>query len=294
MSILTFTRRQGVAGASETIQVTTLSDTGKYVPLLSKYDGTEALSCVLWPGDDQAVTTTLPATWDATSAPLGQVDVAFPLDAMTSLEVTWYDGMLRLADGSADLAAFRLEVTPGPGTATAGKVYHAYKDLLDELPYVGKLKDQLNDQSGFREVAADSRRWVDAAILRAVPSLEYGLTSMPIQADWSRASIAYDPYGSLGLGDDPIIAAALDADQLVLTTSTGRRIVKAAVYKTLSVILRRAVGTNATNDLTALSTDYEKLAEKTLATCVAHIDVNADGIPEYVFSLAPRAKLRRA
>lgn len=293
--MLTFTKRQGVSGGSEVVQIQTASANGGYTPLVNKYTGTEALSCVLWPGDDQVMTTTLSATWS--DAPNGKVSIAFPLATMTTLDVTWYDAMLKLADGSADLAAFRLEVTAGPGTAVAGKVYHTYKDLTDELPFVRKLADHLNDQSGFREIAAESRQWVDAAILRATPPIYYGLNVMQSYGEGSPGSLTYagwyDPYGSLGLSDDPIIAAALDADQLVLTTSTGRRFVKASVYKTLSVILRHAVGMQTTNDLMAMSKDYADMAERTLRSCVAHIDTNGDGYPEYVITLN-RTRLRRA
>lgn len=292
--MLEFTKRQGVGGGSESIQLTTESANGGYVNLTDKYTGDEALSCVLWPGDDRAATATLPANWD--DGPAGQVRITFTKDVMTTLEATWYSGLLTLADGSEALAEFRVVVEAGPGTATAPKVYHSYKDLLDEAPWAAKLASQLNDQSGFSEVAAESRRWVDAAILKAVPSLTWGQYSTPGYgtSSYGYGSAYYDPYGSLGLGDDPTIAAALDADQLTLTTATGRRFVQAAVYKTLSVILRRAVGVTPNNDLLTLSDKYEGMADKKLATCVAEIDVNADGIPEYVFSLAPRAKLRRA
>lgn len=289
--MLTFTKRQGIADA-EALQLVTTTDAGGYTNLINKYTGSEALLCELWPGDDRAVTTTLPATW--VSGPLGQVRITFRQATMATLEATWYSGLLTLADASEALAEFRVEVEAGPGTATAPKVYHSYKDLLDEAPWASKLASQLKDESGFAEVAAESRRWVDAAILKAVPSIYWGLNAIPGFGASSFGSALYDPYGSLGLGDDPVIAAALDADQLILTTATGRRFVQAAVYKTLSVILRRAISPAASNDLLTLSDKYENMAEKKLASCVAAIDVNGDGIPEYTFSLAPRAKLRRA
>jgi hypothetical protein len=289
--MLEFKKIQGV-GDVEPITIRTPTSNGGFADLTDKYTGDEELLCVLWPGDDQAVTATLPATWD--SGPLGQVRITFPQATMATLEATWYYGLLTLADSSEALAEFRVEVEAGPGAAAALKVYHSYKDLLDEAPWAAKLADQLKDQSGFAEVRAESRRWVDAAILRAVPTLDWGPTSYRTYAASFYGSLPYDPYGSLGLADDPTIAAALDADQLILTTSTGRRFVQAAVYKTLSVITRRAVGMTANNDLLALSEKYEVMADKKLATCVAEIDVNADGIPEHVFSLASRARLRRA
>lgn len=291
--MLTITKRQGVSGGTEVVQVQTESDDGGFVPQINVYDGSETLACVLWPGDDQAVTATLPATWDETSAPLGKATIAFPLDVMTALEPSWYDAMLSIADGSADLAAFRLVVEPGPGTAAAGKVYHSYKDLTDEMPSVGKYADYLNDQSGFREVAAESRRWIDAEILQRAPVGCQGLYGPFGCQSWDGGYAYYDPYGARDQAEDPILAAALDADKLVLTTATGRRFVQAAVYKTLSVILRRAVGMNATNDLFTLSKRYEDMAKKTLASCIANIDVDGDGFAEYVVSLG-RNKVRRA
>lgn len=290
--MIEFRKRLGVAGASEAVQLKTESANGGFVDLTNKYDGTEAITCTIWPGDDREVTTTLPVTWD--SGPLGQIRIAFPQATMATLEATWYSGLVTLADLTAELAEFRVVAEAGPGSATAPKVYHSYKDLLDEAPWAAKLADRLKDQSGFAEVAAESRRWVDAAILKAVPTLYWGLTGTPwARSGYLRAGL-YDPYGSLGLGDDPTIAAALDADQLILTTATGRRFVQAAVYKTLSVICRRAVGMTADNDLLTLSKEYQDMADKKLASCVAEIDTNGDGTPEFVFSLAPKARVRRA
>lgn len=300
--MLTYTKRQGVSGGVETVQVQADSASGGYAPLVGRFDGSEDLLCLLWPGDDQAVTATLPATWN--DAQNGRVDVTFSLDVMTALDVTWYDAMLKLADGSLDLAAFRLVVTPGPGAATADKAYHTYKDLVDEMPLVAKLADQLNDQSGFREAAAESRRWIDAAILERAPNyctgdwIYGGLWGYGggVGRSWVDGPIGWRGdwmYGSHDQAENTTIAAALDADALMITTATGRRFVRASVFKTLAAILRRAVGSQSTNDLLTLSDKYDSMAERMLSSCVAQIDVNGDGTPEYVIALGG-GRMRRA
>ena len=115
----------------------------------------------------------------------------------------------------------------------------------------------------------------DAAILRSVPVGCCG---------W---------HESFGQGEDPTIAAALNAGQLIITTATGRRFVDAGVYYALSRILRRSVGYKTANDLVAMAAEYERDAKATLASCTAEIDVNGDGYPEYVFPLGI-ARVRRA
>jgi hypothetical protein len=285
--MLTFSKRQGMADA-EVLQLMTATDSGGYAKLTDKYDGSEELLCVLWPGDDRSITTTLPASWD--DGPLGKVRIEFPADVTTTLEPTWYGGLLSLASDSTLLAEFRVVVEAAPGSAAPPKVYHRYQDLVDELPWVGKLADQLNDQGGFVEVAAAARRWIDAAILRSVPvrgaygSPWYGFSS------WDDSYNGV--YGSLGQAEDPDVAAALDADQLDVTTATGRRFVEASIYWTLAKVLKRAVGMQANNDLLKLSDEYKDAADKKLATCVAVIDTNGDGVPEYVLPLNRRRMIR--
>jgi hypothetical protein len=292
--MLEFRRRKGVAGATETVQLQTLSASGGFTPALNVYDGSESLECDLWPGDDRSVVGSLPMTWN--DAPNALVDIAFPLDVMTALDVTWYSGMGKLADGSADLIEFRLEVTPGPGSASAPAAYHTYKDLTDELPWIGKLADLLQDQSGFAEVAALARKWIDAAILRVVPDQDWSRLACGWgrgYGTWGAGSGYYGYYGSTGQAQDPIIAAALDANQLMLTTATGHRFVEASVYYTLGRILKRAAGMQQTQDLIGMGDDYMKQAEKKLMSCKAEIDTNGDGVAEYVFPLN-RTIVRRA
>lgn len=283
--MLTFTKRQGSAGV-EVVQVVTEDGKGGYTPLVDKYVGDEDLVCILWPGDDRSTTTTLAATWD--DGPAGKVRVAFPADATAALDATWYSGLLSLASDSTALADFRLVVEAGPGTAAAPKTYHAYRDLLDELPWIATLADQMKDQSGFVEVAADARRWIDAAILRSVP--DGGFLGLPWRGSWVGAYTGV--YGALDQADDPTIAAALDADQLMLGTATGRRFVRASVYYTIAKVLRRAVGVKGDNDLLTLSKQYAADAERELYGSTAQIDVDGDGAPDYVFPLN-RARLRR-
>lgn len=269
--MLTFRKRYGVGGGSETIQLRAADENGGFADLTGEFDGSEPLTALVWPGDDRAQTATLPAEWD--DGPAGRVRVDFPLETMTALAVGWYDGMLKLADGSLDLAAFRVEVLPGPGTGGAPKAYHTYQDLTDELPWVGKLADYLQDQSGFAEVAAESRRWIDGCVLAAVPSR--GSVPNPRQFD----------LGGSGLAHSVEIAELLDADGLDVTSPAGRRIVRAAVHRSLATILGRSVGMPGRTDLIDLADRHARKADNALMSAVAEIRAEPDGPVLYAIPL---------
>ena len=293
----TIVQRQGVGGSPVSLQVQRRAAKGGFEPAANLFDGSEPIQCVLWAGDDRAQATTLPCSWlDAAS---GTVKVQFPAATMAGLDVGWYQALVERTDLSQSLVAFRVQVEPGPGTSGKPSSYHTYADLTAELPWVGKLADYLQDQSGFAEVAGEARQWIDAAILRSVPARDWrrfgpglglGFGAGGRCSSWGSGSGGDQP---VGLSEDPDVAAALAAGQLMTATATGRRFVRASVYYTLSKILRRSIGYKAANDLIEMAAQYRRDADALLASCVAEIDVNADGVPEYVFPLN-RVQVRRA
>lgn len=265
----------GVAGSTETIVIQTRSTGGGNTPYTNVFTD-EPLVCEIWPGEDRASSATLPASWN--SGPAGKIDLAFPLDVMTDLEPGLYNGAVLLADSSTLLAAFALNVVHGPGgTATAPKVYSTYADLLDELPWLTQLQGDANDQTGFADARRDARTWLDGIILGAVPTCRY-FRSTALSWDWN-----FDTHGTSQTSI--LVAEALAADQLMITSPSGLRLVKACTYYALATILRRCAGQKSTSDLIALSSYYSTMANNTVLACRAEIDVNADGRPEYVILL---------
>jgi hypothetical protein len=272
-------KRYGVAGSTEIVQIRD----GRGQPYTGGEVGWTFL-CRVWPGDNRTVTSTLPAVWDTYT--LGMVQVSFPLATMQALSVGFYSWELARADVSLDLAVGTLEITAGPGIDNATpKAYHTYQDLVDELPWVGELRDYLRDQSGFAEASRGAYDWINAAILQAVPVGSANFISRQNYWWWSTPSAAsgstYPP-----LGEDTVIAGYLTAGKLITTTATGKRFVSASVFYTLGTILGRAVGMNTNQNINALASQYTKMAHDILSKCVAEIDTNADGIAEFVIPLS--------
>ena len=267
------TRRYGVGGSPEPMTVMTTAVNGGFEPADGMFSGSEAITAVVWPGDDRSVSATLTVTWN--TAP--NVLVQFPLATMQALSVGWYDGMVKLADDSRDLIAFRLQVESGPGSATAAKVYCSYQDLLSELPWIGKLAETLQDQNGFAETRGEARDWINSIILNASACSFYGLRSYQDRWDWN--------FSSSATSFDSAVKAALDADQLMLTTDTGKQIVKAAVYKSLATILGRAVGMQGNNELLRMSREYQSKADGKILVCIAELDTDDDGTAERTIRL---------
>ncbi len=272
--MLEIQRMSGLAGSTETIQLQRRSSTGAYVADSGTYTGDESLTCVVWPGEDRAASATLPASWN--DGPTGKISIEFPLDVMGDLAIGRYQGVVQLADSSTLLAAFALVVVAGPGSAEAPKVYGTYQDLLDELPWLTQLQSDANDQTGFADARREARNWLDGVILSAVPTCERYFRSWDRGWDWSFGNSAETNVE---------IADALADDKLMTASPSGLRLVRAATYRALSTILRRCAGQKAAGDLMSLSSYYRGLSESTVVCCVAEIDTDGDGRPNYVVRL---------
>lgn len=258
---LTVKRIRGIAGDAEYFLPQTRSSSGGYEYAGDLFDDEPAITCELWPGDDLPVAGTLPATWYINGDGLRGVNVEFPAATMATLELGWYDGLVTVVGTGKPVVGFKLETTPSPGSGVRRPVYHAYKDLLDEAPWIRRLADDAYDQIGFAEASADARDWLDAAILDSVrDALRAGQIRSTTTVDCSNPTSTYST-------DVAEYADALAADALVLDTPDGRRLFKATVYKALAIILNRAVGlASSPADLMDKSKDYEAKAEAMLAS----------------------------
>jgi hypothetical protein len=101
-------------------------------PLVGQFTGSEALYASCWPGDDEAQSFPLTATWSsgAAGAVLGKVDLAIPGTATAGKETGTYQWLIRLDDSSAALARGELKLGGSPGTGMPGP------PELATLPYV--------------------------------------------------------------------------------------------------------------------------------------------------------------
>lgn len=252
-------KAKGVDGSPEYILVQSENAaSGGYGPAVGQFDGTEVLLCEVWPGSDRAVVATLPVAWfnaqtGETNPPADwtRLKIEFPAASLADLEIGRYLVDVTADDKDKHLARFAFDLVSGPGTAVARPVYHTYKQLKDECPWVDRFADHLNDETGFADAAADARDWIDDCIIKAVPDDSgEGLSSN--EWGWTWGSDLYSPSR---------YAEALADGGMALTTAGGSQVVKASVYKTLATLCRRAVGmTNAPADLITLGAKYEAMA----------------------------------
>lgn len=247
----TINRTIGVAGPSEVVVPVQRAVLGGYEPAGDQYADSPAIACEVWPGGNLPVAVTLPASWLA--SPVGHVVVDTPQSAMSLLTVGRWRARVRTTGDNREVAAFLLAMDPGVGSGSLRPAYHTYEDMLREYPAIEKFASKLHDVTGFALTSAEARDWIDDRI--AERAARYGRCRVSTYAD------------------------ALAADGLVVDTPGGRRIVKAGVYKALSMILRRAEGvTNKPEDLVERQQYYEALAESEIDGATACF-ADATGLP---------------
>lgn len=235
----TIHRTIGVAGQSEVIVPVQRAVLGGYEPGGDQYADSPAIACEVWPGGGLPITTTLPAAW--LESPVGHVVVDTPEEEMSLLTVGRWRARVRTTADNQEVAAFLLVMVPGVGGGVLRPAYHTYEDLLREYPAVERFASKLHDVTGFAITSAEARDWVDDRIIE-------------------RGRRHPGRYGCAASYAD-----AIAADGLIVDSPGGRQIVKASIYKALSMILRRAEGvTNKPEDLVDRQQYYEALAERTL------------------------------
>lgn len=245
--MLTIQRTRGVAGPSEAIAVIERAELGGYEGAGSQFADRPPVVCEVWPGGSLPVAATLPASWPDDSTDYVVLDT--PIGPMTALSTGRYPGRIRLADSDGiEIARFLLAMHPGPGDASPRPAYHTYDDLLREQPMIERYIDDLHDETGFAATSAEARDWIDDQILTASR-----------RNRWCRGSTTY--------------ADAVAADKLLLDTPAGRRIVRAGIYYTIAVILRRIEGmSNAPDDIVSLRGDYLTWAKEAMEDVRATFD----------------------
>lgn len=94
-------------------------------PVLNEFTGSESLTCKVWPGNSRPLTFTPTPSW--ISGPAGTYSITYSAANTTGVTPGYYEGLLYLADSSAPLAVWDVELFATPGTAT---------DDLVTLPYI--------------------------------------------------------------------------------------------------------------------------------------------------------------
>lgn len=251
--MLTIQRTRGVAGPVEYIAPIRRAVMGGYESAAPGFADMPAVTCEVWPGGGLPVAMTLPVAWLAPGVegdpPPGVLAIDFPGSAMSALGVGRWQARVRTTGDNTEVACFELLMIPGPGSGEARPAYHSYEDLLREWPAVEKFADDLNDQTGFAATAAEARDWIDAKVVEAA-------RRAPCSTSYYRGDLYATPQ--------PYIDA-MAGEHLILDSPEGRKIVRAGVYRTLAVLLRRIDGMTAQPDqYVEKRQDYERWAEAEL------------------------------
>lgn len=283
----------GVGGSPDAIAVVgPATDGGGLAPASGAFAGTEPLSCVVWPGGTSPPVAWPPVAWgdDAGSFDPDKpvLTVSWPPATVAALSPGWWRGRVSLADMSANLAEFRVQVLDGPDAAATSPraALHSYADLRFECPWIERLQEDV-DQAGFAAAGAEARDWIEQRAAASVSEV-WQPTRPAVAWPWAWG-VLYQPY----VPPAPIrkdYEAAIAATGLDLSGTNGRLIVKASVHYALSMIFRRAVGApNPPVDLTDGSKFHESKAVETLNRA----EVRVGDLPPIRFGDVAVGRLRR-
>lgn len=257
---------------------------GGYESDASTFTFDDPIACFYWAGGDLPIIGELPCQW--IDAGEGTIDVDFPPNAWNGLEPGLYQAVVRLGtDPAVDLAYFEIELRAGPARGVARPGYISAGDLEEEYPGLEKQLGNVDvDQSGFANLRADARNWLDLLILS-----HYRPTAFVGPYQFEIPWLPAQPETNEWLAD-------LLADGCLLQwTPNGRRLRKAQVYYVLGKVFRRAACTRPAQagDLLDLADHYERKANDTLCTSVAEIDSDGDEIANFTISLRTTVTRRR-
>jgi hypothetical protein len=238
------------------------------------YDGTEALSADVWPGDDLPALFHPAVTWvDAAAA---KIRIALAPSSTASLAGGRYQLRARVTPAGDGLprALFRawLDVRSTPGTGTARPVYGTADEMLRLAPWLTSLQAE-TDQSNFAEARADAREWLDGIILERWAGLYPGRSfARQDTFDWSTPGATVAPAW---------MRAALAADGLLVRPAVARACACYAIAEACEPQLGKLEGTS----YQALGRRMRYQAEQLVRTLRAEVDTNADGLAEYAIDL---------
>lgn len=244
---------------------------------ITAYAGSEPLAGRVWRGRDLAASVTVTPAWADPAA--GTVTLTIGKSDTAGLDPGDYRIQCTIADGITDPVFFEgvLEITDAPGTGTEPPVYCSLQHMLNECGWLQNASDIEHDETGFLGKRADSREWLDSAILAA---------HRP-QQGWGATTFGNGLFGVSMIrtpGTNKVLADYLAADKLMVDPPrvVARMTAKHAVGLVLKDQITSAGGGPRGNPYAALSAQFLAEASGMLASYVAEVDINDDGYPEYV------------
>jgi hypothetical protein len=239
---------------------------------VTEFTGSEPLTALIWPGDQEAPAATLSAVW--TDAATGSITLTVAASAIASLAVQPWPIVITVLYEGRTFEVWRgwLDVLAGVGAEAAIPVYGSFADMI---LYSGDWVKQLltvDSTSGFAVQRGRARSRLEEIILARwrpwVPGMHRDLL---------------DGIGwyTLPEAPDPCLMAYLAAGDLIIRP------------KTLEIVARLAVGYACEQPMGALdgSNPYymrgqiERVrAEALIATYAAELDINGDGLADFVIN----------
>lgn len=209
-----------VKGITSSVTVQVVDGDGN--DMIDVFTGSEPLRAMAWPGDDQAQSFQMTATWS--NGPLGLVDVVVPGANTTLKDDGIYQWLVQLTDGSAVLARGSLSLSGYPGSGLPGDpdlTTLSYVQLalaavtltpiqVDYLPFAVNAASDVarrfcnrrftrSTYTIYRSPSIDGLILLDEFPVNSVLRISSGLdTAISVSADQVAFQIAYVSFDSSG------------------------------------------------------------------------------------------------
>lgn len=261
----------------------TLFDT--YGNLITSFQSTDQLSCVLWSGWDQPVLASPTVQWINPAQGTIQLTVSAANTANLSVGTYLVRIVVNPLDTGQTLVVYQgaINLTASPVASTIARpTYCTYSDLLKIAPWIEILRDASRDETGFLDQCADAREWFDEAIIR-----NYRSNYIGVFGAHSQAIFAFAGTGPRRSELANVWLKGLLAQNYLLVSP---RIVKVVALKTLAAICASQIYQGG--KYASLSSYYHHECESLLICTTAEIDSNGDGIGDIPINFSATNTIR--
>lgn len=237
------------------------------------FSSADAVSAVLWAGDDQAPLATPLAEWDDPAQATVWVTFA-EADTVTLPPGTYRLQVWVLSQGRRILGAdAALRLTAVPGMATALPVYCSAGDVEALASgWVDTLQDLDTDQAGFAEERNLARRWLDRQVIaRRRAWLD----------DWYRVRARWADDAKIE-ADLTALQSHLDADRLMRDGLDAGLIERITAHYALHLIFEPQIGEVNETSYQTLAERHRAQASRLLVGWTARVDTNGDGVADVI------------
>jgi hypothetical protein len=243
------------------------------------FDGTETLAATCWPGEGLPATFVPSASFLVPSA--GTILLSVAAAQTAPLEAGLYRLQVTVSTGGRTFVVFDggLQLTSAPGSQSVLPVYCSYQDMIDILPWIGRLQSQDGDTEGFTKERGEAREWIDGIILDSYPARTgygFGFDQRSYVQSWSAGSLVPDRW----------LVDQLAAGALLTTGPIGRPIARAAATFACAQACKRQLGQGGrATEWEVRGRKLEAEAFVKITQCTAQLDITGDGRPDLAIPL---------